>query len=63
MSTLLQVHSVLLTFLLPPVAVGAAGTASQSTNLDHRLAARPAGPADIIGRRPKIDRGNVATGA
>jgi hypothetical protein len=63
MSTLFQVHSALLAFLLSPVGVGAAGTASQPTNLATRPATGPSVPADTIGPRPKIDRGTIAIGA
>jgi hypothetical protein len=60
---LLQVLKALLGFL-PPVAVAAAGTARSSANLFHPPGGTAApSPADSSGRRPKIDRGNVATGA
>jgi hypothetical protein len=64
MSTLLQVHSALLAFLLSPVAVGAAGTASQCTNLATRLAAQPVrSPPTPSDDDRKIDRGTIAIGA
>jgi hypothetical protein len=54
----------LLGFLLPPVTVGAAGTASQLANLYCPTGGTAdAFPGGHHRARPKIDRGNVTTRA